>query len=45
MHENARQLQPPRRRDDAARTRTAPPEFAFNIATAPGQSLYFKIVR
>ena len=35
----------PCRRGDAALTRSAPPESAFDITVAPGQSIYLKIIR
>ena len=40
-----RPLTGPRRRGDSARTRTAPPEFAFDIPVGPGQSKFMKILR
>ena len=35
----------PQKRGDAARTRTAPPEYAFDIPVGPGRSVYMKIMR
>lgn len=35
----------PQKRGDAARTRTAPPEYAFDIPVGPGRSVYLKIMR
>ena len=38
-------LPAPCKRQDGALTRTAPPEYAFEIPVAPGRSLYLKILR
>ena len=35
----------PQKRGDAARTRTAPPKYAFDIPVGPGRSVYLKIMR
>ena len=35
----------PQKRGDAARTRTAPPEYAFDIPVGPGRSVYLKIMQ
>ena len=35
----------PERRGDAARTRDAEPEYAFDILIGPGRSLYLEIIR
>ncbi|MBO4887732.1 MAG: hypothetical protein J5589_05410 [Firmicutes bacterium] len=35
----------PQKRGDGARTRTAPPEYAFDIPVGPGRSIYLKVVR
>ena len=35
----------PQKRGDAARTRIAPPEYAFDIPVGPGRSVYLKIMR
>lgn len=35
----------PRRKDDAASTRTALPEYAFDIAVEPGRSMYLQVCR
>ena len=45
IYQNARLLPGPCRKDDAARTRTAPPEYAFDIAVEPGRSVYLQILR
>ncbi len=38
-------LPAPSKRQDGALTRTAPPEYAFEIAVAPGRSMFLKILR
>ena len=35
----------PGKRQDGARTRIAPPEYAFDVMVAPGKSAYLKILR
>ena len=39
------QLPGPSKRGDAARTRTAPSEFAFDVLVGPGRSVYLEILR
>ena len=43
--DQAVQLPPPHKRGDAARTREAEPEYAFEVPVAPGQSVYLEILR
>lgn len=45
IYKNGRLLMGPRRKDDAAGTRTAPPEYAFDIAVEPGRSMYLQVMR
>ena len=45
VYRDAVKLPEPRHRGDAARTRTAAPEYAFDIPVAPGRSVYFRILR
>ncbi|MBR6165598.1 MAG: hypothetical protein IKQ45_06720 [Clostridia bacterium] len=39
------QLPAPAHRQDGAKTRTAPPEYAYEIPAAPGRSMYLKVLR
>ena len=39
------QLPAPAKRGDAALTRTAPPEYAFNLTVAPGRNVYLEVLR
>ena len=43
--DQAVQLPTPHKRGDAARTREAEPEYAFEVPVAPGQSVYLEILR
>lgn len=45
IYKNRRLLTGPRRKDDAAGTRTALPESAFDIAVEPGRSMYLQVIR
>ncbi|MBR2822116.1 MAG: hypothetical protein IKE24_00285 [Clostridia bacterium] len=45
MYQNGVLLPAPCKRQDGALTRTAPPEYAFEVTAAPGQSLHLKILR
>ncbi len=45
VYRGARSLPGPHHRGDGARTRSAPPETAFDLPAAPGRSLYLKILR
>ena len=38
-------LSGPKQKGDAAKTRTAPEEFAFDVAVSPGSSVYMRILR
>ncbi len=44
IYDNPVRLPEPCRRGDAARTRAALPEFAFDIPAAPGKSMYLEIL-
>ena len=44
VYRNAIPLPGPNRQDDAALTRSAPPEYAYDIPIGPGESLYLKIL-
>ena len=45
IYENGCLLPRPRRKDDAASTRTAMPEYAFDIAVEPDRSMYLQVIR
>ena len=45
VYRNPKQLPAPHRRNDGAQTRTAPPEYAFDVPVAPGRSVFLKILR
>ena len=45
VYRNALLLPAPHHRGDGARTRTAPPEYAFELSVAPGKSRYLKVLR
>ena len=45
VYRNAVRLPAPCHRGDGAMTRTAPPEYAFEVTAAPGQSVYLKVLR
>lgn len=45
VYEQREKLPSPHRRGDAARTRPAEDEYAFEIPVAPGQSAYLKVLR
>jgi len=45
FYQHAVPLTGPHHRGDGARTRTAPPEYAFGVRVGPGQSKYLKVLR
>ncbi|HBI64898.1 MAG TPA: hypothetical protein DDX51_07275 [Clostridiales bacterium] len=45
IYKDGRRLPSPRRKDDAASTRAALPEYAFDIAVEPGRSMYLRVIR
>ena len=45
VHKDGILLSGPKQRGDAAKTRTAPEEFAFDVAVSPGSSVYMQILR
>ena len=45
VHKDGILLSGPKQRGDAAKTRTAPEKFAFDVAVSPGSSVYMQILR
>ena len=45
IYTSSRLLPAPQKRGDSARTRTAPPEYAFDLPIGPGRTVYLEVLR